>query len=492
MNDWKFAITLTICCATCLTAAPSASADFVGVTTVNKHDPETAFECAQANGDFVFSPLTVCNVSAAFDDPDNILLSVGNADLQAYNGAQPDVFFQHPFGNGSTSPACNLIPIFPDLICDSYVTIGNTCNDGSGGDGTATDLNFDSDEFNDNGHIVGGWFNGYPANGQGTAGNDPDLQVLFLRSAVALGLSMSGDIDLFWSESYPGGDTIAEVDVPVECAPKCSPGDPCDDGDPCTENDTCGENGCVYGTPIDCDDGNACTDDFCDEGLCINMPLPDGTSCDDGYACTVGGECTNGKCGGGQPIDCDDDNVCTHEDCDPESGCVYMDVDCEDGNPCTDDYCDPGSGCVNMPNNDPCDDGDNCTENDQCGKDGCVHGTPIDCSDGNECTEDSCNPTTGECNSEPIDCDDGDQCTDDACDPDTGCTHEDIVCPEGQVCDPASGECVADQDPCECVNGRVTLCHIPPGQIDNAHTITVGCAARDKHLAHGDTCGPCE
>ena len=64
-------------------------------------------------------------------------------------------------------------------------------------------------------------------------------------------------------------------------------------------------------------------------------------------------------------------------------------------------------------------------------------------------------------------------------------------CDDGEVCDPATGECVVDQDPCECVSGTVTLCHIPPGNPANAHTITVGCAARDTHLAHGDTCGPC-
>ncbi|MCH8854376.1 MAG: hypothetical protein IID41_17250, partial [Planctomycetes bacterium] len=77
-------------------------------------------------------------------------------------------------------------------------------------------------------------------------------------------------------------------------------------------------------------------------------------------------------------------------------------------------------------------------------------------------------------------------------DSDTGCTHEDIECPKGQVCDPASGGCVEDQAPCECVNGRVTLCHIPPGNLAKARTITVGCVALDKHLAHGDHCGPCE
>ena len=119
------------------------------------------------------------------------------------------------------------------------------------------------------------------------------------------------------------------------------------------------------------------------------------------------------------------------------------------------------------------------------------------CDDENSCTDDFCDPKDPNadefgCTHSPTDCDDDDACTADSCDPDTGCTHEDIECPEGQVCDPASGECVEDQNPCECVNGRVTICHIPQGNRANAHTITVGCAAGDRHLAHGDICGPCE
>ena len=41
-------------------------------------------------------------------------------------------------------------------------------------------------------------------------------------------------------------------------------------------------------------------------------------------------------------------------------------------------------------------------------------------------------------------------------------------------------------------DGMVTLCHIPPGNPDNAHTITMGANAAPGHLAHGDHCGPCE
>ncbi|HYO53023.1 hypothetical protein [Archangium sp.] len=40
--------------------------------------------------------------------------------------------------------------------------------------------------------------------------------------------------------------------------------------------------------------------------------------------------------------------------------------------------------------------------------------------------------------------------------------------------------------------GKVTLCHIPPGNPARAHTITVGQPAVRAHLQHGDTLGACE
>ena len=39
---------------------------------------------------------------------------------------------------------------------------------------------------------------------------------------------------------------------------------------------------------------------------------------------------------------------------------------------------------------------------------------------------------------------------------------------------------------------KVTLCHVPPGDEENAHTITVGESAVRAHLAHGDYLGECE
>ena len=222
MNDWKCVITLATCCIIILTVAPSASADFVGVTTAIKDDPDIDLLCTQGTGPNIPGPLTVCNVSAVFDNPDDMLLGVGNADLQVFNGANPDVFFHHPLNfSGSTAPSCINIDIFPDVICDTFITIGHKCGPTRGQpDGASPDGDFQVGPFDNEGHIVGGWSNGDPFSGQGNAGNYPDLQVLFLQSSVAQGLSLSGDIDFFWRETHQG-DTVWEVDVPVECIATC-------------------------------------------------------------------------------------------------------------------------------------------------------------------------------------------------------------------------------------------------------------------------------
>ena len=40
-------------------------------------------------------------------------------------------------------------------------------------------------------------------------------------------------------------------------------------------------------------------------------------------------------------------------------------------------------------------------------------------------------------------------------------------------------------------NHKVDICHVPPGNPANAHTITVSENAVDAHMAHGDNMGPC-
>jgi len=53
----------------------------------------------------------------------------------------------------------------------------------------------------------------------------------------------------------------------------------------------------------------------------------------------------------------------------------------------------------------------------------------------------------------------------------------------------ASAECLAADEVPTFAPG--TICHIPPGNPNAAHTITVGVPAVQAHLGHGDTEGPC-
>ena len=56
-----------------------------------------------------------------------------------------------------------------------------------------------------------------------------------------------------------------------------------------------------------------------------------------------------------------------------------------------------------------------------------------------------------------------------------GCT---VNAPDPRACDPADTK-------------KTTVCHIPPGNPGNAHTICVGNAAVPAHLDHGDFVGTC-
>jgi len=166
---------------------------------------------------------------------------------------------------------------------------------------------------------------------------------------------------------------------------------------------------------VDCNDNDECTLDKCDPG--------DGT-------------CTN------TDIVCDDGSICTIDDCDPLSGCTY-DAEslegtecstgqscwvgesclngvcqgggpdlCDDGDPCTTDICDPSEGCQHPFNSAPCNDENACTDPDVCSEGACL-GSPVDCGSSNPCTNVSCDPDIG-CVSDFLNgaaCDDGVLCT---------------------------------------------------------------------------------
>ena len=182
-------------------------------------------------------------------------------------------------------------------------------------------------------------------------------------------------------------------------------GTPCNDGNACTDQDQCVAGICM-GQASKCDDGNPCTLDSCNaQGGCIHTEPP-GLPCDDANACTVADKCYQGACVPGFGADCDDGNECTVDSCLPETGCAYENliatecddgsactfddqclagicqgllVDCNDDNVCTGDSCDPAVGCVNSPVAGDCDDDDPCTEGDYCADGQCQPGPNPEC-----------------------------------------------------------------------------------------------------------------
>jgi cysteine-rich repeat protein len=274
----------------------------------------------------------------------------------------------------------------------------------------------------------------------------------------------------------------------------------CDDDNVCT-TDSCkpgAGGGCVFepvsaGTPCT-EDGNACTLDACDaNGACKHPATGDGAPCDaDGTVCTSGDACTSGICVPGKVLACDDDDPCTTDSCDPQTGCVHTfspDTPCDDGNPCTvgdlcgvadsgdeaclagtPKACASGQPCVvgscdantgdckfnDTPDGVPCDDGIACTSADACASGLCAGGS-IDCDDANACTADSCDNATGQCVHAPVSgaCTDGDACTvGDGCSAGACVAGPTKACNDGKACtfdtcDKASGACSFDANALE-------------------------------------------
>lgn len=310
----------------------------------------------------------------------------------------------------------------------------------------------------------------------------------------------------------------------------CQGAEDCDDSDPCTE-DICDPSGCCIHSQVlncrpcevatDCDDGNPCTDDVCDEETKTCSYEFNTVPCDDNDLCTEEDRCNMGKCVGGVFVVCKDDNPCTIDTCNAESGCVFtpiqdcvlcgtdlecddfnlctkdwcdlvegvcrrLPISCDDANPCTDDTCNPATGCGHTPNNALCEDGDNCTLGDRCDGGICVSGTGVpNCNDYNDCTADSCDPKygcvfkpiSGECDdkdpctigdhceagkcvpSSLMDCSDGNECTKDWCQAGYGCKHEAIVCNDNDPC---------TTDSCDVTKGCVFL----PKTCDDSNACT--------------------
>jgi hypothetical protein len=281
-------------------------------------------------------------------------------------------------------------------------------------------------------------------------------------------------------------------------------GHPCEDGKLCTLGDSCVNGICGAGQAANCNDGNVCTDDSCDpDAGCTSVPNQ--AMCNDGSVCTLGDQCANGECTPGLDSNCNDQNPCTTDSCDPVLGCLHEAAEgqcndgnecstgdhceqgtcvstglenCDDGNVCTDDSCSPTEGCMHTLNMAPCDDGSVCTTSDKCNLGACVGSGTLACDDGNVCTDDSCDAgvgcehvynqadcddgnlctgedkcTAGWClGATAIKCDDSNICTDDECLPKQGCvyTNNEGACNDGDLCTAGDictqGICLAGQN----------------------------------------------
>ena len=262
---------------------------------------------------------------------------------------------------------------------------------------------------------------------------------------------------------------------------------PCDDGDLCTTKDGCSLGECVGTGELTCSDGNSCTADSCDPVAGCQFTPAEG-ECDDGIACTVDDYCAGGLCVAGGLLDCGDANPCTDDTCDFDAGCLHVNnqapcsdgnicttadtcangtcngtgnLDCDDNNPCTADACEQQTGCTHTPQDGNCNDANACTTVDACLNGTCMGSVAPDCDDDNVCTNDSCNENQGCINQDnvlpcddddqctlndicgngtcagpdPLDCDDSDECTTDSCEPDQGCVNVNVgaCCGNGQV-----------------------------------------------------------
>ncbi len=319
----------------------------------------------------------------------------------------------------------------------------------------------------------------------------------------------------------------------------------CDDSNICNGTESCDPaDGCIAGQQLVCNDGNPCTADLCDADVGCHFEATEG-ECSDGNECTMGDHCSGGKCVNSGLAGCNDDNVCTSDSCDPESGCLHLlneapcddsnicttkdfcslgectgsgELACDDGNECTTDSCLPDTGCQFSPNDDPCDDGIPCTVNDHCDGGSCVAGGLLDCDDENLCTDDLCDFGLGcvhldnqiECDDDnacttvdqcvqgacvgtlPPDCNDNNICTDDSCNEESGCENEhntapcddDDQCTLDDVC--ANGAC-AGPNPLDCDdNDQCTTDSCVPDQ--GCLNVDVGACCGNGQLDPGEQC----
>jgi hypothetical protein len=231
----------------------------------------------------------------------------------------------------------------------------------------------------------------------------------------------------------------------------------CNDGNVCNGPGTCQSGECVSLNPLDCDDQNPCTTDSCNPSSgCQHVKKSDGSSCSDGDICNGVEKCQSGNCQSSSAISCDDQNPCTTDSCDPVEGCQRTIVDdntsCSNGNICDGQETCVAGNCVSETSVE-CDDHNPCTNQECDPLHGCQYTAVTDGTNcgGGVCGEGSCQ--AGECMSVGHqNCRDDNPCTHSWCDPQNGCQNE--VALDGTECGESScgemycqaGSCQVDPD----------------------------------------------
>ena len=173
----KSTLSLTIAAGSLI--ASSAMADYTGLTSVNVD-----------NGDGTWTAQIYANFSAATDELDAVF---GDAQNSLVIGTSSS-FYQNALG-GATSTSINpaLIPLFPSLAFDSWVTIGREDQV----DNALLNIGIDFSSFEAGGSIVtdnGSWF-ATPDDAQVLAGDD--LRVLVGQFTMyGLDSNVSGILNL--------------------------------------------------------------------------------------------------------------------------------------------------------------------------------------------------------------------------------------------------------------------------------------------------------
>jgi hypothetical protein len=327
--------------------------------------------------------------------------------------------------------------------------------------------------------------------------------------------------------------TADSCDAKLGCVSKPSAGT-CDDGDACTKPDTCqagvckaGPNTCPVctkdadcpddgnlcnglqycgpagvcaakpGTTVVCGAGNACNANTCqpNTGKCVLVPVTNGSPCDDATVCSATSSCFGGACVGANLVDCNDQNACSADACDPVKGCTHTatGATCDDGNACTvGDLCTPDLKCLPGANKCACqldsdckNDADLCNGTLICSGNQCVvkPGSVIACPPGGiPCLVGTCTPATGQCGVQLL--------------PDGAACDDGTACSTGEKCN--SGKCIGSQlvcndknpctkDSCDAKLGCVTT--PAPGACDDGNACTVGDACQNGACQPGaNTC----